>query len=150
MSYIYSVYHRVAPEGEFIKKQDYVRGFGMNTSHYFRVCEARRQKNATLVVKLPVMEDFKDDYELRSGTRIDGKQFNTRPHPLLGRYLKDNVSGDMHLIEGVYKHFYFGFYWVLLVQKDGSHGTRNWENISSKDEDIIEWIKETRETTTLI
>ncbi len=139
---------RLTPTGEFLKQEDYTLdyngkplGFGLHTTHYFKLNNARKQAG------LPVREDFKDHYDLRVGCGIDGTPFDNRPHPLLGKVIKNVLSEDVYIIEAVYKHFDYGYYWTLLIRREGtqSHGTLWWENINCKYDLIVNDIKQNRE-----
>ncbi len=137
------IHHRIIPKSKTLKKTDYRFGFGMDYSFYMKLDAARVKYNETHSDKLPVRADFKDDYDLRTGFSIDGRAFNTRPHPILGRTIKHIKSGETYIVEGIYKHFEFGYYWTVLMRREGtkSHGTLYWENINCKDPTIVKLIK---------
>jgi hypothetical protein len=131
---------RLKVKGNHLEEKDYVTGFGLHTTHYFEVCKAREAAG------LPTRKDFKDDYDLREGCGITGEPFNTRPHPLLGKRIKSRKTGEEYVIEAVYKHFDYGFYWTILIRREGtqSHGTLWWENITCKYDLIVNDIEENR------
>lgn len=140
-----NVSFRIKATGEHLQKEDYVTGFGLNTSHYFAVMKAREEYNKN-GGNLPLRSDFKDDYELQVGTKIDGRPFNNRPHPWLGKVIKNTKTGETYVIEGVHKHFDYGYYWTIVMRREGtkSHGSIWWENINCRYETITKEIKKNR------
>lgn len=161
------VHYRIKPIGKFIEEKDYISGFGMDDSHYMRVCQARNEYNKknnvdikksgvhvvsiTLSETLTIREDFSEEWDSREGFNITGKKLNTRYHPLHDIKLIENATGNIYLVDAVYKQHYFGYFISLLVRKEGteSHGMAYWENISSLDPIIIGGIEETKKRFTV-
>lgn len=128
------IYHREIYEGEHLKKEDFIRGIGYNTS---------------LLEKL-LKKDNTHDYYHEAGMSIDGTIRIKREHPLLNKVLIDNREDKNSrelIVESVHKHWYFGYYWVLVYRIGGtkSHGTLFYKNTNSIDSAIIEGIGETIE-----
>lgn len=136
-----NAYYRITPEGNFLKKEDYRFGFGMNTSLYNQIHNERLSRG------LQTRDDFKEDWDTHTGENIEGKPFNTRHHPYQDLKLVEAKTGKIYVVDSVHKHHYFGFYIVLLIRAEGSqsHGVAYWENISCKDSSVIEGIEETKE-----
>lgn len=142
------IYHRLTPEGTFLKKEDYIHGFGMDTSFYNQIHAAREKYNQSHPDSpLPLRDDFKEDWDTRTGLTISGAPFNTRHHPLQNLKLRERESGKNYIVDSVHKQHYYGFYIVLLIRAEGtqSHGVAYWENISCKDTTILEGIQEAHE-----
>jgi hypothetical protein len=166
------VHYRITPEGQFLKVEDYKLlandtryGFGLNTSHYMKVCKAREEYNKKISApqinwssgvttitfhngeKLPVRDDFQENYDTREGHAIDGTPFHTRPHPYHNLRLLEKETGKIYLVDSVHKQHYFGYFILLLVRAEGtnSHGSVYWENISCKDPIIVEGVQEAHE-----
>ena len=65
-------------------------------------------------------------------------------HELLNKTLIDNRNGKEYVIEQVLNLWYYGWYTVLLVQNNGSHGIRIWRNISCDYPIILDQIEATQ------
>lgn len=93
-----------------------------NSTHWYEVYKAKRKLNP----------------EERDNTIID--------HPLTGRKLLEKSTGNVYNIQSVHRHYYGGgTYIILLVELNGSHGTRYWENENTFANHILEIIKRDRE-----
>jgi hypothetical protein len=137
------VFNRTIPTLKTIKKKDYIKGFGLDTSHYAKVKEARKKHNLENSSPLPLREEFKEVYDVRTGFYIDGTEIPTKHHPYHDCHLI-NKKGEKYIIETVVKCHYLGYYIQLVVRKDGtkSHATIIWENINSHCPIIKESVKE--------
>jgi len=125
------IYHREIYEGEHLKKDDFIRGIGYNTS---------------LLAKLS-KKDNTHDYYHEAGISIDGTIRIKREHPLLNKILIDYREGKNSreiIIESIHKHWYYGYYWCLVYRTIGtkSHGVLNYKNENSIDSTILEAIVE--------
>lgn len=105
-------------------QQDF--SFRFNLNHYMNVRAAREAYN------LP--------------TNTNQKLNN---HPLVGRKLQ-KYNGDIYNIEGVYKHWYQGWYICLLIEHNKSHVQCFWEDICCYNEIILRGIDDDRQRFTLI
>jgi hypothetical protein len=65
-------------------------------------------------------------------------------HELIGRKILDQHEQRTYTIQGVSKHWYGGWYLVLLLENEGSHGLRIYENISCFHPLILEQIEESK------
>jgi len=54
-------------------------------------------------------------------------------HPMVGRRVVDLTNGREYLVERVHKLWHWGWYTCLLLNHNGSHGMRFWDNLSSGD-----------------
>lgn len=159
------VHYRITPEGKFLKKEDYkvlkdgtVYGFGLDTYHYLKVCEARKKRNIDIAFDhlfkwpLPLREEFYESWDAREGHNIEGKKLNTRHHPLHDKILLELETGNRYEVDAVHKQHYLGFYTALLIRQEGSksHGVIYWENDTCKDPNIIEGIEESQQRFKLI
>jgi hypothetical protein len=63
-------------------------------------------------------------------------------HPLVGKKIFDYHKNEELNIESVHKHWYGGWYIVLLVEHNKSHGQVLFQNISCLHPVIIEDIEE--------
>lgn len=131
--------YRIKPETDNLKKDDYKLGFGIDTSHYFKV------KKERMKLGLPLTEDFTDKWDSRKGYDITGKKLPFKYHELHDKKLI-NKKGEVYIIDAVYKQWYLGFYIAIAIRKEGtkSHGIRYIKNISSKCPLIIKGISETK------
>lgn len=159
------VHYRIKPIGKFLEEKDYISGFGMDDSHYMKVCQARKEWNnnepETIIYKgnmiledwwhIPLREDFSEEWDSREGYAITRRKLNTRYHPLHDIKLIENETGDIYLVDAVYKQHYFGYFISILTRKEGtdSHGMAYWENISSLDPIITGGIEETKKRFTV-
>jgi hypothetical protein len=136
-----SISYRITPEGKYLKKEDYVFGFGLDTSLYTKIQLERSKRN------LQTREDFKEDYDTRTGQNIEGKPFNTRYHQYQDLKLVERKSGKKYVVDSVHKQHFMGYYIMLLVREEGSnsHGVVYWENITCKDPNILEGIEQTHQ-----
>jgi hypothetical protein len=62
-------------------------------------------------------------------------------HPLVGKKIKDIQTGKIYNIEKVFKEFYLGWYYKVLLEIDNSHGIRFVQNITCGCEEILNGIK---------
>ena len=97
--------------------------FNFNRPHYERV---RRERTK---VGLPV------------GSPKNGL---IEDHPLKGKKIIPSHREEIGIIQNVYKHWYHGYYLMLLVNYNGSHGNVWWENINCENEIILDSIAESR------
>jgi len=65
-------------------------------------------------------------------------------HDLVGRKLLDQHEQRTYAIRSASKHWYGGWYLVLLIEHDGSHGSLIYENISCFHPLILEQIEESK------
>ena len=80
------------------------------------------------------------------GTILENKDSKSlSDHPLLGKKFFDAETNLTYNIEKVCKQWWGGYYIALLIEQNGSHALRYWENISTEDETILESIRENRE-----
>lgn len=133
--------YRICPESGLLKEKDYRFGFGLDTSLYNRISAVRKEKG------LKTRDDFKKDWDSRTGFAIDGSRLHTRHHPLHDLLLIEKSTGSRYIVDSVHKHHHFGFYLVLSIRKEGtqSHGQAIWINYSCKEPSIIEGLKEAHE-----
>jgi hypothetical protein len=134
------IYYRFKPELETLKEDDYITGWGINSSHYNDIQTAREKHNKENPDNLlPLREDFKEAYDARTGFNIEGKALSTRYHPLHDKVLLEISTGKRYCIDAVHIHNYFGKYMDLLVREEGSksHGVRTWEVYTCKEPTIV-------------
>lgn len=142
------VNYRINPEGKFIEDDDYRLGFGLDTSHYFKVTKAREEYNKLHSDNpLPMREQFSEEWDVRKGHTITGRKLNKRYHPLQELRLVEKETGITYHVDAVHKQHYMGYYIMLIIRKDGtkSHGTIYWENISCLDPIVLLGLQETKE-----
>lgn len=96
--------------------------------HYRKVREEREK------LGLPVAE-LSVDYE---------------DHDLIGKQLKNQEDGLIYNIDQVSKHWYAGWYVVVLAEESNSHAMLFWENINCHDETILTTIEETKQKYELV
>jgi hypothetical protein len=126
------IYHRIKPNGKYLKSSDYVHGFGVDFSLVNRIRKIRNLEGS---------DEFR--FDNRSGFAIDGTEFNNRYHPVFDSILTDSKTGERLHIDGTYKHHHYGYYWIILWRNDkNSHGIMFWKNETCKDPDIIKKIKQ--------
>ena len=58
-------------------------------------------------------------------------------HPLLSKHLRKKDNGREYVVEKVLKMWWWGWYEMLLIERNGSHGTFYWKNISCADDSIV-------------
>jgi hypothetical protein len=133
--------YRVMPEGQYIKQEDYRFGFGLDNNLCNRIHQERLKRG------LPTRDNYKEDWDTRSGENIEGKPFHTRHHPFHDLKLIERETGKRYIVDSVHKQHYMGYYMVLLVREEGtkSHGIAYWKNISCHEPNILEGIKEAHE-----
>lgn len=143
---MYSVYHRIKPLSSTLSNTDYVYGFGMDTSHYNRVHNKRKE------LGLDTRDNYIDSWDSRTGFDITGAPLNTKYHPLHDVKLLEKETGKIYIIDLVCKHHHYGYYIMLLIRQEGSksHGSVLWENISCLDNDTLNSIKENQERFTIL
>lgn len=71
-------------------------------------------------------------------------------HPLTNKKIFDNHEQEESNIEGVYKHWYGGWYLVLLTEKNKSHGLVIFKNINCINPDILGFIEEAKYRYTIL
>lgn len=134
------VYHRFTPFGE--DPTDTISGFGMDTNHYLKVREARREWNdKNPDQKLPLDTDFGGTYDKRTGWYIDGRQIETRHHPLHDYHFIERATGKRYNIDMVCYRHHFGEYIEIFAEHNKSHADATWENISCHCPSIHESIE---------
>lgn len=139
------IYHRVIPTGKFITEKDYIKGFGVDNDHYLKVIKARQEYNKKYFFErfykkpLALRDDFNEVWDARIGVGIDGVPFNTRHHEWHNKKLIEQKTNKVYVIDAVFKHHYFGFYYSLLIREENSesHGIISWENINCYDPTIL-------------
>jgi len=99
-----------------------------------------------------IIEKKTDTYTLRLDLDLNYKVWKTKKtkltkvdlpnHFLVGRRIFDHHKQRELNIQSVHKHWYGGWYLVLLVEHDGSHGLVLYENISCFHPIILEQIEE--------
>lgn len=144
---------RIIVEGNSLKVEDYKLlsdgtryGFGLNLSHYNAVVKARKEHNEKNISPYLISrESIYETWDARIGRGVDDKPFNTRHHELHDVMLIEKDTGKSYHIDCVMKQHYFGYYIALLIREEGtkSHGIVYWENINSKDANVIEGVEET-------
>lgn len=124
------IYNRNVYEGEFLKKEDFIRGLGFNTS---------------ILTKLNKKRTAEFDFYNKDSIAIDGSIRIKKFHPLLNKIIIDSRDGQKVIIESVHKHWYNGYYWCIVYRTLGtrSHGTLYYKNENSIDSTIIEAVEET-------
>jgi len=102
------VYYTSTDGGETFEAHDGPHRMRFDSAHYRKVRAARNDESQA-----------RPDYRM-----VD--------HPLLGRRVK--MGNTVGVIEGVYKHFYLGYYEyaVYRIEDTKSHGTAIVKNISSR------------------
>ena len=93
----------------------------INLSHYYEIWKIRKPNH--------------DD----SQTNI-----NLPDHPLLKKKLLDKETKQIYNISQVCKHWYGGWYIVLVKELNNSHGLIFWESINCINPDILNQIKESQ------
>ena len=75
----------------------------------------------------------------------DSKQRNVElpHHPLIGTTIKSHWTHKEYTVKGVNKQWFNGFYLGMLLEHNGSHVFRYFENINCEDETVLEDIKAT-------
>ena len=56
---------------------------------------------------------------------------------LVGRKMRNRVSGEVYNVQKAHKQWHRGWYIVLLLERNKSHGCVMWENLSSDCEVVI-------------
>jgi hypothetical protein len=51
-------------------------------------------------------------------------------HPLVGRHLVKLETGEVYRVESAQRHWWWGWYTQLLIERNNSHGVIVWENHS--------------------
>ncbi len=130
------IYNRNTYEGKFLRKEDFITGLGFNTSILGKLREIKEIKKSS---------EF--DFYHENGMSIDGTIRVKKYHPLLNKVLIDNredENGRELIVESVHKHWYNGYYWMLVYRIGGtkSHGSFSFKNINSIDSTILEGIEE--------
>lgn len=131
------IYNRNTYETENLVKEDFISGLGFNTTLLNQLRKIKGIEKST---------EF--DYHHENSTAIDGSIRIKKFHPLLNKILIDSREDENErelVIESIHKHWYNGYYWVLVYRVNGtkSHGTLFYKNINSIDSTIIEGIEET-------
>lgn len=95
--------------------------------------------------------DLSHCYEVWKARKARGmsvKEVEKQPlpdYPLIGRTLRSREDGDEYLVESASKQWWGGWYIVLLIQCNGSHAVRYWENINCYTPTILKAMEEARE-----
>lgn len=71
-------------------------------------------------------------------------------HDLVGKQVKNHEDGLIYNIDKVSKHWYAGWYVVVLAEESNSHVMLFWENINCHNETILNGIKKTQERYELV
>ena len=134
------IHHRFEVETENLKKEHYIRGWGVDSSLRYEINEARKKLNAETGSNLPVMDDFHIVYDKRDGYYIDGSKIETRLHDLHSKSIYDKEKKRYLIIDTVIETDYYGKYIEILYRTAGtlSHGSILWKNISCKEPDFLE------------
>ncbi len=114
------------PEFKFLKKEDIIKEFTINTQLYFQLQEKRKECN------LKTYQDYKKSYDIRTGHYIDGTKINTEYHPLHDYHLVNKKTNVKYFIETVCIQHHKGKYLCLICRKEHteSHAVIDWEDIS--------------------
>ena len=121
---------------ENLRPEDFICGFGVDMSLFHRIREKRGITETS----------GKQDYWLADGTSIDGSPRFKRYHPLLGQTIQNIKNGERGVIEFVGRHWWMGWYWVLLYRKIGtqSHGQLFYKVENTVDKIILSAVEDTR------
>lgn len=66
-------------------------------------------------------------------------------HPYAGKKVIKTDTGEVGVVESVQKQWYDGWYIAVLINFDGSHALRTWENIDCRSANVLDIIAENRE-----
>lgn len=126
--------------GKYLKKKDFVQGFGLDLNLYSRILNARG------------LEPTRNIYDNRIGHYIDGRKIETRIHPLHSKRLLNTENGKRYIIDTVAYQHWLGEYMTLMVREEGSKSHKEvlWENISCRYDFFVKTIKKNRKLYTLI
>lgn len=79
------------------------------------------------------------------GYPVSSLNIDVPDSPLINKKIMDLDSGDIGYIQSVHRQYYNGgWYIAILVNYNGSHGLKFWENINCPDELMISLINETK------
>ncbi len=73
-----------------------------------------------------------------------------REHPLIGKTIINNLTGEKGFIQSVHEFWHRGWYIVFLTNFNNSHGQCDWENISCHEEFILDSIEACRKRYTIV
>ena len=124
-------------EGENLKKEDYKKGFTLDSSLYYKILKTRKDR------KIPNKLNYTRVYDIREGYYITGDKINTKKHKYHNFSLYDKKKDFYLNIDVVKIDYSYGLYLTLNVREvdSRSHKILTFENINSRDEDIISEIK---------
>lgn len=128
------IYSRNTYNTENLTHEDFIHGLGYDTSLYNQIREIRCIKKSSV-----------DDYYHEDGMSIDGTIRIKKFHPLLNKVLIDIEDDRELVIESVHRHWYIGYYWIILYRINGtkSHGTCIYKNENCVDSTILEGVNDT-------
>lgn len=119
---------RLTYNGQFLKEEDFVKGFNLNFALYKQYINTKKELKYT-----------KEEWNNRTFTDITGKKHYKKEHELFKYRLYNLETRKIYKIDGIFKQHYFGYYFdILFVDENGSHGLITYKNISSIDSTIIE------------
>jgi hypothetical protein len=128
------IYSRNTYNTENLTHEDFIHGLGYDTSLYNQIRKIRGIK-----------KDNTYDYYHEDGISIDGTIRVKKEHPLLNKILIDIEDGRELIIESIHRHWYIGYYWVIVYRIYGtrSHGTCIFKNENCTDYTVIEGVSDT-------
>jgi len=84
------------------------------------------------------IEHYRKVVAARKAAGLPGrKHAKETAHPLVGGHVVKVRTGEVYNVQSAHLHWYMGWYTVLLIEKNGSHGLLFWENISSISKGIL-------------
>jgi len=87
-------------------------------------------------------------YQVRKQRRQQGLPLHdgslSVAHPLVGRKLRRRGDGQIYNVEKAVRHWHWGWYIALLLERDGSHHLIRYENQSVDDPFILRTIGDDR------
>lgn len=136
----YKVRFRTIVEKIFIKKEDYIRGFGINSEHYNKVNKRREE------LGLKTRKDYSLSFEhldRKGKIRIDGTVIKSKYHPYHDFMLYDTEKDVNYHIDNVCYQYHYGEIVTLIIREEGtrSHGAITWSILRGGDDATIEKVK---------
>lgn len=83
-------------------------------------------------------------YKARVSNGALPKNADILDHPLRGKVVFDHHKQAMYTIQGVYRHWYGGWYLVVLLERNGSHCCVPFEDLGCFHPSILDQIEKAR------